>query len=126
AEAFLADVECTTHYDDSLAITTTTTFKVNHKDAYDSDVDKAPHAAATFMANLTGISTGEGTSNDTDFHSEHHWLIEEIVVVEVYNEVVEGHIMKVSAVVRRHVNLSLLSEPYKQVDQCSLKIGSFC
>ncbi|GJY35985.1 retrovirus-related pol polyprotein from transposon TNT 1-94, partial [Tanacetum coccineum] len=39
-------------------------------DAYDYDVDEAPHAAAAFMANLTGTSTREGTSNDTDFHSE--------------------------------------------------------
>ncbi|GJS01246.1 retrovirus-related pol polyprotein from transposon TNT 1-94 [Tanacetum coccineum] len=53
-----------------LAITTTTAFEVSHEDAYDSDVDEAPHAAAAFMANLTGTSTGEGTSNDTDFHSE--------------------------------------------------------
>nr|GEU64388.1 hypothetical protein [Tanacetum cinerariifolium] len=29
-----------------------------------------PHAAAAFMANMTGTSTGEGTNNDTDFHSE--------------------------------------------------------
>ncbi|GKF87587.1 hypothetical protein Tco_0258464 [Tanacetum coccineum] len=35
-----------------------------HEDAYDSDVDEAPHAAAAFMANLmqTGPSTGQGTS----------------------------------------------------------------
>ncbi|GJY85534.1 copia protein [Tanacetum coccineum] len=66
AEAFLADVECTTPYVEPLAITTTTAFEVSHEDAYDSDVDEAPHAAATFMANLTGTSTGEGTSNDTD------------------------------------------------------------
>nr|GEU40709.1 hypothetical protein [Tanacetum cinerariifolium] len=72
AEAFLADVECIAYYDDSLAITTTTEFKVSHEDAYDSDVDEAPHAAAAFMANLTGTSTREGTSNDTGFHSEVH------------------------------------------------------
>nr|GEV82583.1 hypothetical protein [Tanacetum cinerariifolium] len=72
AKAFLVDVECTAHYDDSLAITTTTAFEVSHKDAYDSDVDEAPHAAAAFMANLTGTSTREGTSNDTDFHLEVH------------------------------------------------------
>ncbi|GJS47873.1 trichome birefringence-like protein 2 [Tanacetum coccineum] len=72
AEAFLADVECTTPYVEPLAITTTTAFEVSHEDAYDSDVDEAPHAAAAFMANLTGTSTGEGTSNDTDFHSEVH------------------------------------------------------
>ncbi|GJQ99049.1 hypothetical protein Tco_0522034 [Tanacetum coccineum] len=57
-----------------LAITTTTAFEVSHKDAYDSDVDEAPHAAAAFMANLmqTGPSTGHGTNNDTDFHSERY------------------------------------------------------
>ncbi|GJX28205.1 hypothetical protein Tco_0236284 [Tanacetum coccineum] len=72
AEAFLADVECIASYAESLAITTTTAFEVSHEDAYDSDVDEAPHAAATFMANLTGTSTGEGTSNDTDFYLEVH------------------------------------------------------
>nr|GEW37000.1 hypothetical protein [Tanacetum cinerariifolium] len=72
AEAFLAYVECTAPYAEPLAITTTTTFEVSHEEAYDSDVDEAPHTAATFMANLmqTGPSTGQGTSNDTDFHSE--------------------------------------------------------
>nr|GEU87809.1 protein trichome birefringence-like 2 [Tanacetum cinerariifolium] len=63
-------VEYTAHYDDSLAITTTIAFEVSHENAYDSDVDEAPHAATAFMANLTGTSTGEGTRNDTDFHSE--------------------------------------------------------
>ncbi|GKC25886.1 hypothetical protein Tco_1028036 [Tanacetum coccineum] len=72
AEAFLVDVECTSPYAEPLAITTTTAFEVSHEDAYDSDVDEAPHVAATFMANLTGTSTGEGTSNDTDFLSEVH------------------------------------------------------
>ncbi|GKD06809.1 hypothetical protein Tco_1181783 [Tanacetum coccineum] len=73
-EAFLADVEYTTPYAEPLAITTTMAFKVTHEDAYDSDIDEAPHAAAAFMANLmqTGPSTGQGTSNDTDFHSEIH------------------------------------------------------
>ncbi|GKF17391.1 hypothetical protein Tco_0062309 [Tanacetum coccineum] len=55
-----------------LAITTTAAFEVSREDAYDSDVDEAPHAMAAFMANLiqTGPSTGQGTSNDIDFHSE--------------------------------------------------------
>ncbi|GJY43056.1 hypothetical protein Tco_0431269 [Tanacetum coccineum] len=37
-----------------------------------TDKESRPHAAATFMANLmqTGPSTRQGTSNDTDFHSE--------------------------------------------------------
>ncbi|GJR75956.1 hypothetical protein Tco_0088321 [Tanacetum coccineum] len=69
-----SDVECTTPFAEPLAITTTMAFEVSHEDAYDSDVDKAPHAAAAFMANLmqTGPSTGQGTNNDTDFHSEVH------------------------------------------------------
>ncbi|GKA83528.1 hypothetical protein Tco_0805123, partial [Tanacetum coccineum] len=72
AKAFLADEECTTPYVEPLAITTTTVFELSHEDAYDSDVDEAPHAAATFMANLMqmGPSTRQGTSNDTNFHSE--------------------------------------------------------
>nr|GFA04627.1 hypothetical protein [Tanacetum cinerariifolium] len=65
AEAFLADVECTAPYAEPLAITTTTTFEVSHEEAYDSDVDEAPHTAATFMANLmqTGPSTEQGTKS---------------------------------------------------------------
>ncbi|GJT43983.1 retrovirus-related pol polyprotein from transposon TNT 1-94, partial [Tanacetum coccineum] len=74
AKAFLADVECTTPYSKPLAITTTTTFEVSHEDAYDSDIDEVPHAAAAFMVNLMqiGPSTGQGTGNDTDFYSEVH------------------------------------------------------
>ncbi|GKD93296.1 hypothetical protein Tco_1373133 [Tanacetum coccineum] len=74
AEAFLADVECTTPYAEPFAITTTMEFEVSHEDAYDSDFDEAPHATAAFIANLmqTCPSTGQGTSNDTDFHSEIH------------------------------------------------------
>nr|GEU44233.1 hypothetical protein [Tanacetum cinerariifolium] len=34
--------------------------------------DKESSAAATFMANLTGTSTEEGTNNDTDFHLTVH------------------------------------------------------
>ncbi|GKB80647.1 hypothetical protein Tco_0947542, partial [Tanacetum coccineum] len=63
AKAFLADVECTTPYAEPLAITTTTAFEVSHEDAYVSDVDEAPHAAASFMANLmqTNPSARQGT-----------------------------------------------------------------
>ncbi|GJV53758.1 hypothetical protein Tco_1449499 [Tanacetum coccineum] len=40
-------------------------------EAFLADMEyEAPHTAAAFMANLTGTSTREGTSNDTDFHSE--------------------------------------------------------
>nr|GEV19115.1 zinc finger, CCHC-type [Tanacetum cinerariifolium] len=76
AEAFLADVECTAPYAEPLAIPTTTTFEVSHEDAYDSDVDEGLHAVAAFMANLkqTSPSTGQGTSNDTDFRSENFFF----------------------------------------------------
>ncbi|GJU34343.1 hypothetical protein Tco_1182697 [Tanacetum coccineum] len=52
AEAFLANVECTAPYDQPLAMTTTNIFEINHKDAYDSDIDEGPNAAAAFMANF--------------------------------------------------------------------------
>nr|GEW00322.1 putative reverse transcriptase domain-containing protein [Tanacetum cinerariifolium] len=69
AEAFLGDVEYTVSYAKPLAITTTTTFEVSHEDAYKSDVDEGPHAAATFMANLKQTSpfTREGSNNDSAF-----------------------------------------------------------
>nr|GEX91264.1 hypothetical protein [Tanacetum cinerariifolium] len=57
AEAFLADVECTTPYDQPLTITNTNIFEVSHEDVYDSDVDEGPHAAAAFMANLSSTSS---------------------------------------------------------------------
>ncbi|GJX90708.1 hypothetical protein Tco_0344034 [Tanacetum coccineum] len=49
-------------YDQSLAITTTNMFEVSHEDAYDSEVDKGPHVAATFMANLSSISGTNGAT----------------------------------------------------------------
>nr|GFB83919.1 hypothetical protein [Tanacetum cinerariifolium] len=61
AEAFLADVECTTPYDQPLVLTTTNLFEANHEDTYDSDVDEGPHASIAFMANL---STTGGTNGD--------------------------------------------------------------
>ncbi|GJZ90148.1 hypothetical protein Tco_0662075 [Tanacetum coccineum] len=39
-----------------LAMATTNIFKVNHEDAYDSDVDEGPNAAAAFMVNLSSTS----------------------------------------------------------------------
>nr|GFB83622.1 hypothetical protein [Tanacetum cinerariifolium] len=61
AEAFLADVECTSPYDQPLALTTTNLFEANHKDAYDSDVDEGPHASAAFMANLSSTGGTNGS-----------------------------------------------------------------
>nr|GEY90085.1 hypothetical protein [Tanacetum cinerariifolium] len=56
------DVECTAAYDQPLAITTTNIFEVSHEDAYDSDVDEGPHAAAAFMANFSSTN-GATTSH---------------------------------------------------------------
>nr|GFB48237.1 hypothetical protein [Tanacetum cinerariifolium] len=62
-EAFLTDVECTEPYDESLALTTTIDFKVSHEDAYDFDIDDRPHAAATFMGNLSSTEEANDTSS---------------------------------------------------------------
>nr|GFB34927.1 hypothetical protein [Tanacetum cinerariifolium] len=63
AEAFLADVECIALYDQPLALTTTNLFEANHEDAYDSDVDKGPHASAAFLANLSSTCGTNGSSS---------------------------------------------------------------
>nr|GEX36603.1 hypothetical protein [Tanacetum cinerariifolium] len=63
SKAFLADVECTTPYDQPLALTTTNLFEANHEDAYDSDVDEGPHASAAFLANLSSTSGTNGLSS---------------------------------------------------------------
>nr|GEX54229.1 hypothetical protein [Tanacetum cinerariifolium] len=63
AEAFLADVGCTTPYDRPLVLTITNLFETNHEDAYDSDVDEGPHASTAFMANLSSIGGTNGSSS---------------------------------------------------------------
>nr|GFA72901.1 hypothetical protein [Tanacetum cinerariifolium] len=70
AEAFLADVECTTPYDQPLALTTTNLFEANHEDAYDSDMDEGPHVSAAFMVNLssTGGTNGSSSSHINEVH----------------------------------------------------------
>nr|GEU46116.1 hypothetical protein [Tanacetum cinerariifolium] len=102
AEAFLADVECTAPYDQPLTITTTNIFEINHEDVYDSDVDKGPHAATAFMANLTSTSrtNGETTSHvnevDTDdnqiFDNVNHLLAHEMHQEEHLDFDVESNI----------------------------------
>nr|GEV61850.1 hypothetical protein [Tanacetum cinerariifolium] len=62
-EAFLADMECTKPYDESLVLTTTIAFQVSHEDAYDFDIDDRPHAAAAFMANLSSTKEENDTSS---------------------------------------------------------------
>nr|GEW72208.1 hypothetical protein [Tanacetum cinerariifolium] len=78
AEAFLADVECTTPYDQPLAIKTTNIFEVSHEDAYDSDVDKGPHVAAAFMANLSSTSGSNGatTSHVNEVHTDDNQIFD--------------------------------------------------
>nr|GEU95986.1 hypothetical protein [Tanacetum cinerariifolium] len=71
AEAFLANVECTSHYDQPLEITTTNIFEVIHEDAYDSDVDEGNHATAAFMANLSSTSETNGATTSHVNEEEH-------------------------------------------------------
>ncbi|GJS03931.1 hypothetical protein Tco_0320439, partial [Tanacetum coccineum] len=71
AEAFLADVECTSPYDQPLAMTTTNIFEVNHEDAYDSNVDEGLNVAAAFMANLSSIHDTNSQVNE-EMHQEEH------------------------------------------------------
>ncbi|GJY42835.1 hypothetical protein Tco_0431048 [Tanacetum coccineum] len=71
AEAFLANVECTAPYDQPLVMTTTNIFEVNHEDAYDSDVDEGPNAAAAFLAICHQQCTnGRTEQSDSVFESE--------------------------------------------------------
>nr|GFC71266.1 hypothetical protein [Tanacetum cinerariifolium] len=78
AEEFLVDVECTSPYDQPLAITTTNIFKVSHEDAYDSDVDEGPHAPAAFMANLSSTSgtNGATTSHVNEVHTDDNQIFD--------------------------------------------------
>nr|GEZ03913.1 hypothetical protein [Tanacetum cinerariifolium] len=71
-------MECTSPYDQPLAITTTNIFKVSHKDAYDSDVDEGPHAAAAFMANLSSTSgtNGATTSHVNEVHTNDNQIFD--------------------------------------------------
>ncbi|GKF55927.1 hypothetical protein Tco_0166267, partial [Tanacetum coccineum] len=102
AEAFLANVECTAPYNQPLAITTTNMFEVSHEDAYDSDVDEGPHAAAAFMANLSSISgtNGATTSQVNEVHTDanqifnnvNHLLIHEMHQEEHLDSNVESNI----------------------------------
>nr|GEY69832.1 hypothetical protein [Tanacetum cinerariifolium] len=80
AEAFLADVECTAPYDQPLAITTTNIFEVSYEDAYDSNVDEGPHAAAAFMANLPSTSGTDGatTSHVNEVHTDDNQIFDNV------------------------------------------------
>nr|GEX83139.1 hypothetical protein [Tanacetum cinerariifolium] len=79
-EAFLTDVKCTAPYDQPMAITTTNIFEVSHEDAYDSDVDKGPHAPAAFMANLSSTSgtNGATTSHVNEVHTDDNQFFDNV------------------------------------------------
>nr|GEY48823.1 hypothetical protein [Tanacetum cinerariifolium] len=70
AEAFLAKVECTVLLAEPFALTTTNIFQVNHEDAYDSDVDDVPNAAAALMANLSSSSSQINEDEHLDFDDD--------------------------------------------------------
>ncbi|GJX42688.1 hypothetical protein Tco_0257678 [Tanacetum coccineum] len=59
-----------------LAMTTTNIFEVNHEDAYDSDVDEGPNAAAAFMANLS--STSATNSQVNEVHSNDNQIFDNV------------------------------------------------
>ncbi|GJZ63395.1 uncharacterized mitochondrial protein-like protein [Tanacetum coccineum] len=62
-------------YDQPLAMTTTNIFEVNHEDAYDSDVDEGPNAAAAFMANLSSTSATNSQVNEKELSGDQvYWL----------------------------------------------------
>ncbi|GJV60762.1 retrovirus-related pol polyprotein from transposon TNT 1-94 [Tanacetum coccineum] len=94
AEAFLADVECTAPYDQPLAITTTNMFEVSHEDAYDSDVDEGPHAAAAFMANLSSTSgtNGATTSQVNEVHTDANQIFDNVNHLLTYEMHQEEHL----------------------------------
>ncbi|GJY89892.1 retrovirus-related pol polyprotein from transposon TNT 1-94 [Tanacetum coccineum] len=77
AEAFLTDVECTAPYDQPLAMTTINVFEVSHEDAYDSDVDEGPNAAAAFMANLSSTN-GASTSHVNEVHTNDNPIFDNV------------------------------------------------
>ncbi|GKE98795.1 hypothetical protein Tco_0022146 [Tanacetum coccineum] len=72
--------ELQSNYDKMLAMATTNIFEVNHEDAYDSDVDEGPNAAAAFMANLSSISgtNGATTSQVNEVHSNDNQIFDNV------------------------------------------------
>nr|GEX51305.1 retrovirus-related Pol polyprotein from transposon TNT 1-94 [Tanacetum cinerariifolium] len=67
-------------YDQPLVITTINIFEIIHKDAYNSNVDEGPHAAATFMANLLSTSgtNGATTSHVNEVHTNDNQIFDNV------------------------------------------------
>nr|GFC99939.1 hypothetical protein [Tanacetum cinerariifolium] len=106
AEAFLADVECTTPYEGQLAMTTTNMFQASHEDAYDSDVDDGPDTSIAFMANF---SSAGSPSNKNRVKRELEMALAELK--KCSNEVEEENIQLRTAIKGRDASLeSIKSE----------------
>nr|GEU59097.1 hypothetical protein [Tanacetum cinerariifolium] len=137
AEAFLADVECTEPYDESLALTTTTTFQVSHEDAYDYDIDDGPHVAAAFMAKLSSTEEANGISSSkineylllteavvppTEKPSETH----NVSLGEMYlQDQITANIPHLEGHIKTNKDLSRANESLKaELTQCKLEMQS--
>ncbi|GKA10579.1 hypothetical protein Tco_0690012 [Tanacetum coccineum] len=79
AEAFLANVECTSPYDQPLAMTTTNIFEVNMMMLI-YQTDEGPNAAAAFMANLSSTSgtNGATTSQVNEVHTNANQIFDNV------------------------------------------------
>ncbi|GKF33187.1 hypothetical protein Tco_0106387, partial [Tanacetum coccineum] len=53
---------------------------ISHEDAYDSDVDEGPHAAAAFMANLSSTSgtNGATTNHVNEVHTDANQIFDNV------------------------------------------------
>ncbi|GJW29767.1 hypothetical protein Tco_0046642 [Tanacetum coccineum] len=79
---------------------TTNIFEVNHEDAYDSDVDEGPNAAAAFMANLSSISGTNGVTTRlvNEFkmfqlrYPSGHTVVSMITILDDLRTQLDGHL----------------------------------
>nr|GFB45510.1 hypothetical protein [Tanacetum cinerariifolium] len=112
AEAFLANVECNVPLAKPLTLTTTNMFQVNHEDAYDSDMDDEPNAAAAFMANL--LSSSSQINEASPIPSTVAYMLQTLTDLTTQ---VEGH-RKVNQE-QSLVNATL----FAKLDQCKLELA---
>ncbi|GJT73777.1 hypothetical protein Tco_1033063 [Tanacetum coccineum] len=79
----------------------TNIFEVNHEDAYDSDVDEGPNAAAAFMANLSSTSATNSQVNEVNV-----FFINVQVFVRCANDLFVLHAIGKQSLKRRYDELS--------------------
>ncbi|GJT05838.1 retrovirus-related pol polyprotein from transposon TNT 1-94 [Tanacetum coccineum] len=74
-------------------MTTTNIFEVNHEDAYDSDVDEGPNAAAAFMANLSYTSATNSQVNEvpTEVSADTSDKVSMIAILTDLQTQLDGH-----------------------------------